>query len=113
MAAGGRESSSMLEDFSPATFAGREGETFQVSADWPTPLTFRLVEVADLRRPQPSPGRAPRRREPFSIVFQGPREPVLPQQIYRMEHAALGSFDLFIVPIGAEPDGVLYEAVFG
>lgn len=49
---------------------------------------------------------------PFSIEFLGPRDPVLPQRIYRLEHPALGALELFIVPIGRDADGVRYEAVF-
>jgi hypothetical protein len=55
----------------------------------------------------------PSGREPFSIVFRGPLEPVLPQRIYRFEHEALGAFELFIVPIGTDESGMQYEAVFG
>jgi hypothetical protein len=37
---------------------------------------------------------------------------VLPQRIYPFEHPDLGAFEVFIVPVGADPDGVRYEAVF-
>jgi hypothetical protein len=49
---------------------------------------------------------------PFSIVFRGPTDPPLPQRIYRFEHEAIGTFELFIVPIAADAQGVRYEAVF-
>ena len=51
-------------------------------------------------------------RAPFSIVFLGPRDPILPQRIYRLEHDELGTLDLFLVPIGRDDAGVRYEAVF-
>jgi Domain of unknown function (DUF6916) len=51
-------------------------------------------------------------RAPFSLTFRGPAQPVLPQRIYRLDHAALGGLDIFLVPIGADPEGVTYEAVF-
>jgi hypothetical protein len=57
-------------------------------------------------------GRAGGSRQPFSIVFRGPSQPVLAQMTYRIEHAVLGSFDLFIVPIGPDEAGMRYEAVF-
>ena len=53
------------------------------------------------------------RRVPFALVFRGPAGDVLPQGTYHVEHDALGAFDLFLVPIGADADGVRYEAVFG
>jgi hypothetical protein len=53
------------------------------------------------------------RRDPFSIVFRAATGRVLPQKIYRMEHEHLGTFDLFLVPIGPDSKGMRYEAVFG
>ncbi len=41
---------------------------------------------------------------PFSIVFRRPRDILLPQEIHRKEHEDIGSFDLFLEPIG--PDQV-------
>ena len=46
-------------------------------------------------RPGPRPARAP-----FALEFKGPAQPVLPQRIYPLEHAAIGRHELFIVPIG-------------
>jgi hypothetical protein len=48
----------------------------------------------------------------FSILFHGPARPLLPQRTYPFAHDALGTFDLFIVPVGRDRDGYLYEAVF-
>ena len=66
------------------------------------PVALELESVAG------SPA-APR---PFSLVFRGPRESFLPQRIYRVEHPALGSLEIFIVPIGLDASGYRYEAVF-
>jgi hypothetical protein len=51
-------------------------------------------------------------RKPFSLVFLGPPAPVWAQQIYRVTHPSLGSFDLFLVPIGPEGEAMRYEAIF-
>ncbi len=51
-------------------------------------------------------------RDAFSIVFRGPATPVLPQRIYTLEHAKLGRFDVFLVPIGPDAEGMCYEAIF-
>jgi hypothetical protein len=59
-------------------------------------------------------------RTPFSVLFHGPIEPVMPQGIYRLEHEQLGPLEFFIVPVGpsqpsaagADP-AMRYEAVFG
>ena len=48
----------------------------------------------------------------FTLLFRGPLQPLLPQQIYPMEHDRLGRFDLFIVPVRRDAQGLYYEAVF-
>jgi hypothetical protein len=52
-------------------------------------------------------------RTGFSLEFLGPPGPLLPQRIYRLEHARLGTLEIFLVPLGRENRGVRYEAVFG
>ncbi len=97
----------MLESFTAATFIDRRGETFRIRLDDSTAFDAELVEVsvADER----SAGAA---RTPFSLVFRGPPEIVVPQRIYGLEHDALGAFELFLVPIGPDEVGMRYEAVF-
>ncbi len=46
----------------------------------------------------------------FSVFFQGPAQPQLPQQTYRMRHAALGDFAVFIALVARNKDGFEYEA---
>ncbi len=47
----------------------------------------------------------------FSLLFTSSGD-VLPQHLYRVSHATLGQFDLFLVPIQARRSGLVYEAVF-
>ncbi|WP_036281605.1 DUF6916 family protein [Methylomicrobium lacus] len=51
-------------------------------------------------------------REAYSLLFQGPHQPLLAQRIYRLRQPQLGSLDLFLVPVGKESVGLQYEAVF-
>jgi hypothetical protein len=66
--------------------------------------------------PAPSAGNAaeaaPAPRQPFSLLFRGPAESVLPQATYPLQHAQLGTLAIFLVPISRGADGVRYEAVF-
>jgi hypothetical protein len=55
---------------------------------------------------------APRGASQFSIVFRGPREPLLSQRTYRIRHATLGEFAFFITPIAQAGDKTDYEACF-
>jgi hypothetical protein len=96
----------MLDTLTLETFAPRIGDRFQISAGEGPTIDATLIEAAPL-------GASARGgRQPFSIVFLGPRSPVWPQRIYRVDHEALGSCDLFLVPIGPRDGGMQYQAVF-
>jgi len=51
-------------------------------------------------------------QEQLSVIFRGPIDVPLPQSIYNLEHEKLGQFGLFLVPVGMEAEGRLYEAFF-
>lgn len=72
--------------------------------------TLELV-LADIDLYGPNPASAPR-PQPFSLIFIGPRDRVLPQRIYPLEHDRLGRLEIFIVPIGPDQRGMRYEAAF-
>lgn len=99
----------MLERLQAATFEPLVGDAVRVCPGDGEPLSMEIARVQGLG------GESGDRRQPFSLLFRGPAEPVLPQAIYRIEHPRLGELDLFLVPIGPEPDGdarILYEAIF-
>lgn len=98
----------MLETFTVDTFAARFGERFAVATEAGA-VDVELVEAAEL---DPRRRGASNTRVPFSVVFLGPPDPLLPQGTYRFDHQGLGGFEIFIVPIGRDEDGVRYEAVF-
>jgi hypothetical protein len=98
----------MLQDLTPASFEAHLGSPFHIHYGGTAPLEAILQGV---RRHEPHPGP---RAHPFSVFFLCPRQPVLPQAIYRLEHEAMGTLELFLVPVGPDPKagGMLYEAVF-
>lgn len=73
------------------------------------PLVLELVSVT----PLPSTG-VGHRAAPFSLEFRGPNEPLLEQAIHSLEHDGLGRLELFLVPLGPDPetDRMRYEAIF-
>ena len=86
-----------VDDFKP-----RVGEPFAIVADGADGLALELVEARGL-------GHAYADREAFSLRFQGPVNPLLPQATYRLANARLGEVDIFIVPRrpqSAERDGL-------
>ena len=90
------------ETFSPhlnSTFALALGESG---------VDLTLTEAT--RQPaRPFPGMF---REPFSLIFRSSSQVVLPQRVYPFRHAAMGKFEMFIVPVAREPTGIVYQAVF-
>jgi hypothetical protein len=97
----------MLADIAQLTaadFEPRIDDDFRI----PTPageIALKLVEVRVL-------GKALRQGGAFALTFMSPSGPFLPQAIYPVQHAALGTLDLFLVPLGPKDGGNSYEAVF-
>ncbi|MCX6903249.1 MAG: hypothetical protein NTW03_07180 [Verrucomicrobia bacterium] len=84
---------------------------FQVRLAPASTLELLLVEATALR-PAIRGGTGGERFESFSIVFEGPEDPMLPQATYSLEHEQMGRFDLFMVPIGKENQSIRYQALF-
>ncbi|MBU1345427.1 MAG: hypothetical protein KKA16_00580 [Alphaproteobacteria bacterium] len=96
-----------MQMLSYQAFAGRSGETFDLAMGG-SDMPLTLTEVAPIAA-QPYPGML---REPFALIFRSASSVVLPQRIYRLKNAALGALDVFLVPVGREPGGAVYQAVF-
>ena len=88
-------------------FRERLDDIFLLRAE-PLTIEVKLTEAEPIGSPRPDAAR----RQPFSLVFTGPQQPLLPQAIYRLEHPEMGELDIFLVPIGSDPEGTRYEAVF-
>jgi hypothetical protein len=101
-----------LEQLSEQSFFVLLKTKFRVRLDSAQFVELELVQV--------TPGRADiganpargLRQESFSLLFNGPEHPFLPQCTYRFEHDQLGQFDLFVVPIGREQAAFQYQVVF-
>jgi hypothetical protein len=102
----------MLERFTVDTFAPLTGETFRLHLQGAEPLEMVLAGVTEIPGSGWRPEDVAEHRRPFSLAFLGPPTLVLPQAIYRFEHESMGTFEIFIVPIGRTAQGVSYEAVF-
>ena len=87
-----------------ATFAQQRNSVFQVSSSAAPALPLELVH-AELHLSGPG-------AESFSLLFAGPREPVLVQATYSLEHAVIKRFALFIVPVKQNAQSVYYKAIF-
>jgi hypothetical protein len=95
-----------VDDFTPAV-----GQRFVIAFDDIGKIELELTEAQTHERDAPARDDAGT-RSPFSAVFRGPADPILPQRVYRVEHDSLGPLEIFIVPIGRDASGTAYEAVF-
>lgn len=96
----------MLETLTHEVFAKHLQSDFELRLDDGDPIVLTLHEVKTLE------GSDAKDRMPFSVIFNGPKEPVLEQAIYALEHPDMGDLGLFLVPLMADAQGAQYEAVF-
>jgi hypothetical protein len=110
-----------LQILTAEDFRAHQGTRFRLTGGAPpggspASVEAELAEVSEHGAGPPGAVRAP-----FSVLFHGPLEPVMPQGIYRLEHEQFGTVELFIVPVGPDeprvpgqaPTAMRYEAVFG
>jgi hypothetical protein len=100
-----------LFQMSKETFSPYVNTTFIIDPGHTFPLEVTLMEVKDLRsasdRQRNLPG-----KDCFSLTFRATQESSLKQGTYRVRHGALGTFDLFIVPVGDKQERQYFEAIF-
>ena len=99
----------MLGTLRSTDFAEYLNEKFKISAESVESVETELINVTELG---PEAGPEAGGRRPFSIVFRGPEETYLAQGIYKVEHEKMGTLDLFLVPIGPDKVGMLFEVLF-
>lgn len=87
------------------------GQKFRLMQNGEPAVDFDLTAVERLLPNRPRSKRM--KRDPFSLYFSGPAEPLLPQGMYDLESDAVTLHGLFLVPVGRGEDGRYeYEAVF-
>lgn len=98
----------MSEFQTAAEFAQHVNTNFRVEIESPKPIDIKLITVTPRAiEPHEEAG-----MERFSVVFSGPADVFLPQNIYRVVHPEMGEFEVFLVPIKQEAEGFRYEAVY-
>jgi hypothetical protein len=103
----------MLDQLTVSDFSGHVNHRFRVPLDSGEVFELELIEadtIGESHRPA-SPGI---RDQAFSLIFRGPRDRPLSQQIYPIEHPTRGTLGIFLVPLGPKGDsnGLHYQAIF-
>jgi hypothetical protein len=102
--------SNSLETLTVETFQPRIGQTFRIRPRPDTDIAAELIEARSLG--EPGRATASKRRIPFTLSFRTTLSPVLPQRIYEVVHDEMGAYDIFLVPVGPDGKGMVYEAIF-
>lgn len=96
----------MLDQLTIETFQPLVGSSFWIHVDG-RKIELRLTGAMKVMESEAA--RLP--RNPFSLFFLAPL--LLEQQTFHITHESFTEpLDLFLVPIGKEPNGFAYEAVF-
>ena len=100
-----------MKDLSTITLKDFEdylGQTFTVTLENGEGIDLELFQA----KPLGTVDQETTTHRPFSVLFRGPLEPILTQQMYPIENSILGEQLLFLVPIGPDESGMVYDATF-
>jgi len=100
-----------MKDLSTVTikdFQACLGQIFVVSPEQGEALSLELIQIKPIGKFDPEVDA----RQPYSLLFRGPAETILPQHLYQIKNRTLGENVLFLVPIGPDESGQLYDATF-
>ena len=92
-----KSTETMTESISHENFSGHRNALFRVDVA-ETSLELELVEVEVGKSIDPS------LREPFTLIFRGPKDSILAEGSYNVSNDDAGSFVLYIIPIVSPGD---------
>jgi Domain of unknown function (DUF6916) len=102
-----------LETLAVDVFQPRIGDTFRIRSGPDHEIEAELIEARALGGdPARADVQTSRRRTPFSLSFRTSLTAPLPQRIYEVAHDELGAYEIFLVPVGPDGKGMVYEAIF-
>ena len=102
-----------LEHLTVEAFQSRIGERFHIRLRPDTDVAAELIEARALRGgPSRATSDTSQRRTPFSLSFRTSLTARLPQSIYEVAHDEMGAYQIFLVPLGPDGEGMVYEAIF-
>ncbi len=87
-----------------SAFQQNVGTKFEMEVEPGKTIGVELFEVKEL---QSDP-----RAEAFSLMFRAAPTELYRGLTYRVKHAVMGDFDLFVNPVACNQRGTIYEAVF-
>lgn len=98
----------VLDKFTSNDFSAHLNQPFMLELETLPPILLQLRAVQKLDRD--SGGAKLYNNPPFAVVFNGPLRPILPQQIYSIQHPTMGHLRLLFTPIGPNGASMQYKA---
>jgi hypothetical protein len=102
----------MLDRLELRRFEPLLGERFELLLEDAGPVPLELTEAGPVGELSAKQAAELGKRLPFSLVFRGPAELLLPQGVHTVRHPQMGDLSIFLVQLDQSADGSLFEAVF-
>jgi hypothetical protein len=94
----------MADSWSKSLFEPHLNTTFEITDEAMGTIKAELVEVIEKKAD---------RVESLSVLFRGPKKPVLRHETHLVKHPKMGERKIFLGPIVyPKQDGIYYQAVF-
>lgn len=98
----------VLDKLTSTDFSAHLNQPFMLELEKLPPILLQLRAVQKLdNTEQLHPGY---HKDQFAVVFNGPLRPILPQQIYLIQHPTMGQLQLLFTPIGPNGASMQYKA---
>lgn len=94
--------------FTSTDFSSHLNQPFKLQVESLPPILLQLRAVRNVTGSENGLGKA--LATEFVVVFNGPLRPLLPQQIYCVEHPTMGKVRLLFAPIGPNGASMQYQA---
>lgn len=88
-------------------FSSHLNQPFKLEVGSLPPILLQLRAVRNLQGPENSNYI---KSNEFVVFFNGPLRPLLPRQVYCLEHPILGKMKLLFVPVGPSGSSMQYQA---
>ena len=97
-----------LEKFTSTDFSSHLNQPFKLVVHSLPPMLLQLRSVRSINNEEN--GRYQAASNQFVVVFHGPLRPLLPKQVYCIEHPTMGKIRLLFVPMGPSGGSMQYQA---
>jgi hypothetical protein len=97
-----------LVQFTSTDFSSHLNQPFKLEVESLPPILLQLRAVRNVAEAEN--GQNYQRATEFVVVFNGPLRPLLPKQIYCLEHPIMGKIKLLFAPIGPSGASMQYQA---